>query len=128
LEEETETKNAMLLLHERKHVPPLSIRLPPYPSKSSSPFPLLAGGLLPAVVDPEEAGPVPQMPAVAFSFAIVCRLGVFAVGVVDFLMPTLAWFQMLPNASPEAFFGCAAVLDERDDEPVVLAETGTEVK
>lgn len=72
------------------------------------------------------------MPAVAFSFAMVCKLGVFAVGVVDFLIPELAWFQMLPNASPPAFFAAGCADDGADlvpeGVPVVLAETGTDVK
>jgi hypothetical protein len=73
---------------------------------------------------------VPQIPALAFSCAIVCKLGVFETGVVLFLIPELAWFQILPNASLPGFLGCVDDTEDNgeDFEPVLFADTETEVK
>jgi len=96
--EEAQQKHYQVCLQERnarlsKQPPSSSVPHAPgdHPKRSSNPPP----GFCPLPV----VAPVPQIPAVAFSFAIACRLDVwFWVG-VDFFNPELAWFQMLPNAS-----------------------------
>lgn len=71
-------------------------------------MPVFAGVLL--EVDNPPAG-VPQIPALAFSFAILARLGpLFCVGVVV-LIPAFALAEdhRLPNTSPDAFLPDGAV-------------------
>lgn len=49
---------------------------------------------------------------------------------VLFLIPELAWFQILPNASLPGFLGCVDDTEDNgeDFELVLFADTETEVK
>jgi hypothetical protein len=81
-------------------------------------------------VDVVDAGAAPQIPALAFSFASWPRAGP-CVGVLDFLIPTLAVDHSEPNASPPAEDDLAAT--GFADEFIVEAAgcglgAGTEVK
>lgn len=74
----------------------------------------------------------PQIPALDFSLASWPRAGA-GVGVVDFLMPALAEFQIEPKASPPpddlVAAGFAEVLDARvDAEAGAAGGAWTEVK
>lgn len=56
-----------------------------------------------------EGAGAPQMPALAFSLAMLARLGPLFVPVLDFWMPALALAvdHSEPKASPEGFFAAA---------------------
>ena len=79
---------------------------PLHPSRSSNPppklCPSLCTGLAPCPTGGAGAAVAPQMPALAFSLAILARLGPWLPGVVVFLMPApaLAVDQRDPKTSP----------------------------